>query len=62
MGKQKNILKLDEAAKYLGVSIDDVKDLVSNGDLPAIGSQKTMIKRCVYWQSCIKWGNPAKCT
>ncbi len=46
MGKQKNILKLDEAAKYLGVSIDDVKDLVSNGDLPAIGSQKTMIKRC----------------
>lgn len=42
----KMMLTLNEVADQLGISTDDVRDLISCGDLSAVGSEKSYIRKC----------------
>lgn len=42
----RNILRLEDAAEMIGVDKDIVVDFIRCGDLPAIGSNKDMVKLC----------------
>ena len=40
----KTVLKIEEVATILGISKEEVTDLITNGDIDAVGSQKNLVK------------------
>jgi len=42
----KTVLKIEEVATILGISKEEVVDLIANGDIKAVGSQKSLVKHC----------------
>ena len=43
----KAILTVQEAASIMEIELATLNDLISCGDLPAIGSNKDLVKKCV---------------
>ena len=39
--EKKAVFKIEEVATILGISKEEVTDLITNGDIDAVGSQKT---------------------
>jgi len=43
---KKLIYRTEEVAEYLGISLEDVEDLINNNELPAVGSNKSLVRHC----------------
>ena len=42
--EKKAVFKIEEVATILGISKEEVTDLITNGDIDAVGSQKNLVK------------------